>query len=103
MIAFCSWLPITKGILSGRRMKLLPDQVAFIEGVYGPSKPDGRRRVALAIKSAPKGNGKSGLAAAISLAHLVGPMAEVRGEVYSASIDGVHARRLFSEMEAMIL
>src|SRR5215218_3871833 len=71
MIAFCSWLPVTKGILAGQRMKLLPDQLAFIEGVYGPSKPDGRRQVALAIKSAPKGNGKIGLAAAISIAHLV--------------------------------
>jgi phage terminase large subunit-like protein len=103
IIAFLEWLPVTKGILSGRRMKLLPDQLEFIHAVYGPAKPDGRRRVALAIKSAAKGNGKTGLCAGLALAHLVGPEGEPRGEIYSASIDGVHARRLFSEMEAMIL
>jgi phage terminase large subunit-like protein len=100
---FLEALPVTKGILAGKRMKLLPDQLEFLEGVYGPSKPDGRRRVALAIKSAPKGNGKSGLAAGLALCHLVGPEGEPRGEIYSASIDGVHARRLFSEMEAIVL
>jgi phage terminase large subunit-like protein len=103
IIAFLEWLPVTKGILAGRRMKLLPDQREFINAVYGPAKPDGRRRVALAIKSAAKGNGKTGLCAGLALAHLVGPEGEPRGEIYSASIDGVHARRLFSEMEAMIL
>lgn len=54
---------MTKGILAGKRMKLLPDQRAFIAEVYGRKKKDGRRLISLAIKSAPKGNGKIGLPA----------------------------------------
>src|SRR5690606_32176320 len=92
-----------KGIRAGKRFRLLPDQVEFIRAVYGRAKPDGRRLVTLAIKSAPKGNGKTGLCASLSLCHLLGPEAEQRGEVYSASIDGGHAGKLYDEIEAIIL
>lgn len=100
--AFLEFLPITKGILQGRLMKLLPDQVEFIEEVYGRTKPDGRRQISLAIKSAPKGNGKTGLTAGLALCHLLGPEAEPRGEVYSAAIDRFQASIMFNEMEAII-
>lgn len=101
--AFIEFLPVTKGILTGKRMKLLPDQLEFIEAVYGRKKPDGRRQISLAIKSAPKGNGKTGLCAGLALCHLLGPESEQRGEVYSASIDGIHAGKLYAEMEAVIM
>lgn len=102
VIAFLQFLPVTKGILAGRRMRLLPDQREFVEAVYGRTKGDGRRLVSLAIKSAPKGNGKTGLCAGLALCHLLGPEAEQRGEVYSASIDGIHAGKLYAEMESII-
>lgn len=109
VIAFLQFLPITKGIRVRKgmkrppRMKLLPDQREFIEAVYGRKKRDGRRLISIAIKSAAKGNGKTGLCAGLALCHLLGPEAEQRGEIYSASIDGVHAGKLYAEMEAIIV
>src|SRR5689334_19935097 len=63
VIAFLEFLPVTKGILAGKPMELLPDQREFVEVIYGRLREDGRREVTLAIKSAPKGNGKTGLSA----------------------------------------
>lgn len=103
VVAFLEFLPITKGILQGQRMALIPDQVEFITNTYGPTKDDGRRRISTAIKSAPKGNGKTGLLAGLALCHLLGPEAEPRGEVYSAAIDRQQAGIMFAEMEATIL
>lgn len=102
LIAFLEFLPITKGLLAGRNMKLLPNQIEFIEKVYGDVEDDGRRRVRLAIKSEPRGNGKTGFIAGLCLAHLLGPEAEPRGECYSAAIDKQQAGLLFREMEAII-
>src|SRR4029078_5391544 len=51
----------------------------------------------------PRGNGKTGLLAGLTLAHLLGPEAEMRGECYSAGIDRLQAGLIFNEMEAIIL
>ena len=56
----------------------------------------------LAVLSEPGGNGKTGLLAAIALAHLLGPESEPRGEVYSAAVDRLQAGILFAEMVAML-
>jgi phage terminase large subunit-like protein len=48
-------------------------------------------------------NGKSGLVAALALAHLCGPEAEPRGQVYSAAADRSQASILYREMKAMAL
>jgi len=100
VIAFLEFLPITKGKLQGKRMKLLPGQRDFIRRVY---KPTGKKRKRLAIKSEPKGNGKTGLVAGLALCHLLGPESEPRGEVYSASIDRDMAALVYREMEAIIV
>lgn len=100
IIAFLEFLPITKGKLQGKKMKLLPKQKRFIERVYGPT---GDKRTRIAIKSEPRGNGKTGLIAGLGLCHLLGPESEPRGEVYSAAIDRQQAGILFNEMEAIIL
>jgi phage terminase large subunit-like protein len=102
VIAFCEHLPITKGILAGQRMRLLPNQREFINRIYGELDDDGRRMVRTAIKSEPRGNGKTGLICALALCHLLGPEAEARGEVYSAAIDKKQASLLFAEMAAII-
>lgn len=102
LVAFMEFLPITKGILAGEKMKLLPNQVDFIEAVYGRQAEDGRRLTRIAIKSEPRGNGKTGLVAGLCLAHLLGPEAEPRGEIYSAAIDKQQAGLLFNEMRAII-
>ena len=102
VIAFLQSLPITKGILAGTKMKLLPDQREFVERVYGDLRADGRRKIALAVKSAPKGSGKTGLTAGLGLCHLLGPEAEERGEIYSAAVDRGQASIIFNEMTAVI-
>ena len=86
VITFLESLPITKGILVGTKMVLLPGQLAFVEAIYGTLADDGRRQYRLAIKSEPRGNGKTGLLAGLALCHLCGPEAEQRGEVYSVRV-----------------
>ncbi|WP_027142723.1 terminase TerL endonuclease subunit [Mesorhizobium sp. WSM3626] len=102
LVAFMEFLPITKGILAGQTMKLLPEQIEFIDNVYGNVDEDGRRKVRLAIQSQPRGGGKTGFLAGINLAHLLGPESEPRGEIYSAAIDKQQAGLLYREMEAII-
>src|SRR5262245_29348630 len=82
VVAFLESLPITKGILAGRKMRLLPDQREFVEKIYGRA-----TQVRIGVYSEPRGNGKTGLVAALALCHLLGPESEPRGEVDSASID----------------
>ena len=102
VIAFLESMPITKGILAGKKMKLLPGQRRFIEAVYGRVAADGRRQIRIAIKSEPRGNGKTGLLAGLALAHLLGPECEPRGEVYSAAYNKLQAALIFAEMKAII-
>ena len=78
VIAFLEFLPITKGILRGEKMRLLPHQREFVERVYGGD-------VRLAISTIARGNGKTGLIAGLVCCHLFGPEAEPRGEIYSAA------------------
>jgi phage terminase large subunit-like protein len=96
VIAFLEFLPITKGILLGKKLKLLPGQRRFIERVYGNA------AVHIAVKSEPRGNGKTGLVSGLLLCHLLGPEAEVRGECYSAAVDRRQAALMFDEAVAII-
>jgi len=98
VVAFLESLPITKGLLVGHAMRLLPDQTAFVEAVYGAA-PE----VRIGVKSEPRGNGKTGLVAGLALCHLLGPEAKPRGAVYSASFDRPMASLIFAEMAAIIL
>ena len=78
-------------------MVLLPHQRDFVERVYA----DGDV-VRLAISSIARGNGKTGLAAGLVLAHMIGPEAEPRGEIYSAACNTKQAAIVFAEVEAII-
>jgi phage terminase large subunit-like protein len=95
LISWIEQLPVTKGHLAGRRMKLLPEQRRFIRAVYD------NPQIRLAVLSAPRGNGKTGLSAGLCLAHLLGPEAIPRGETYSAAIDRGQAAILHREMVAI--
>ena len=101
VIKFCESLPITSGTLAGRRMKLRPWQKEIIEAIYRTHR--GRRIVRTALVTMPRKNGKTQLAAALALCHLVGPEAESRGQIYSAAADREQASIIFRECEAMIL
>jgi phage terminase large subunit-like protein len=99
---FIESLPVTKGILAGTKMKLLPLQKEWLTRIICPVRMDNTRLIRLAIRSEPRGNGKTGLAAALALCFLCGPLAEQRGAIYSASIDRDMAAIMYEEMEAII-
>lgn len=102
VIAFLESLPVTAGLLAGKKMKLLPFQVDFIRAVYRED-DSGKRPVRQAVLSLPRKNGKSGLVAGMALAHFIGPEAEQRGQCYSCANDRGQASILFREMKAIIL
>ncbi len=101
VIAFCESLKITQGAHSGRPVKLRPWQRKFILQVYR-TEGRGNRPVRTAVLSMGRKNGKTAIAAMLALAHLVGPEAEERGEVYSAANDRFQAGKIFNEMVAML-
>ena len=100
VVAFLEFLPITKGILAGTQMKLLPFQIEFVRNLYGDD-PE-QRAHNMGLQSVPRGQGKTGLLAGLACCHLFGPESEPRGEVYSAAIDRDQAAIVFAEMEAII-
>jgi phage terminase large subunit-like protein len=102
VIAFVRSLRITSGVHAGRRFPLRPWQVEIIRSIYRTG-DDGRRIVREALITLPRKNGKSQLGAALALAHLAGPEAEPRGQVYSAAVDRAQAGLIFSELEAFVL
>ncbi len=103
VIAFIQSLQITSGPDAGKRFLLRPWQKQFIEAVYGPTTPEGRRVVRTALLTMGRKNGKTFLAAALCLCHLAGPEAEQRGQAYSAAADRNQASLIFREMEAFII
>ena len=81
---------------AGEPIRLRPWQVKFLRDVYGPVNPASlTRRVRRAVLSIARKNGKTLLAAALVLAHLVGPEAVMNGEIYSAANDREQAAQVF--------
>lgn len=99
VIDFIEALTVPSGTGAGQPFKLDKWQKEFICDVYEPQRilRDGtqRRAVRRAILSVARKNGKTALIAAIALAHLVGPAAEVHGEIYSAANDRDQASIVF--------
>lgn len=100
VLAFLRELPIVSGLRAGERLELLPFQEQFVRAVY--AEQDGERLVRLAALSLARGNGKSALLAGLSLAHLLGPMAEPYGECYAAALDREQAGVLYRMTRAYI-
>jgi len=102
VIVFLESLPCTKGYGAGEPLRLLDFQKEWIEAVYAEDQ-DGHRLVSTAVLSAGRGNGKTVLIAGLCLAHLVGPEAVPRAEVYSAAATREQAALIFAELEAWIV
>lgn len=102
VIVFCESLTVTSGADAGKTFKLRDWQVAFIEDVYRED-AQGSRPIRTAILSMARKNGKTQLAAALALCHLLGSEAENRGEVYSCANDRFQAGKIYHEMVALIL
>ena len=101
VIAFCEDLTISSGTKAGDKLTLRPFQKQFIRDVYAED-AEGTRPIRTAILTMGRKNGKTQLAAALALCHLLGPEAEERGEVYSCANDRFQASKVFSEMSAMV-
>lgn len=94
VINFIELLIVPSGKGQGQPIGLRDWQKQFVRDVYAPLL-DGRRRVRRAILSVARKNGKTALIAALVLAHLVGPVSEVNGEIYSAATDREQAGQVF--------
>ena len=103
VISFVEGLKITSGMHAGKPMHLRDWQKAIIRAIYDPTGADGRRIVRQVLFTVARKNGKTQLAAALALAHLAGPEAEQRGQVFSAASDRNQAAIIFREMEAFIM
>jgi len=101
VVAFIQSLKITSGIFAGKRFRLRPWQREIIEQIYATDR-HGRRVMRQALITIPRKNGKSQLAAALSMAHLCGPECESRGQCYSAAADRQQAALIFREMVAFV-
>ncbi|MGR3717816.1 MAG: terminase large subunit, partial [Thermohalobaculum sp.] len=93
---------MTAGPLAGTKFRLRDWQREIIEAIY-TNGADGRRLIRQVLITCPRGNGKTGLAAGLCLAHLMGPEAEPRGGCFSASASREMAALIFNEMEAIII
>jgi len=102
VLAFLRTLPVVSGLKSGKKLEPLAFQEQFVRSVYASTDDLARRRVRLAALSVARGNGKSGLLAGLSLAHLLGPMKEAYGECYGAALDREQAGVLYRMMRAYI-
>lgn len=92
---------VTAGPKAGTWMKLRPWQREIINAMYRTDR-QGKRLCRRAVVSIARGNGKTGLAAALALAHLVGPEAEPRGSVVCAARVRDQAALVFHEVEAAL-
>lgn len=102
VIRWIEGLTITSGAHAGRPMRLRDWQKAIIRDLYRTDAA-GRRVVRQALITMGRKNGKTQLAAALALAHLCGPEAEPRGQVFSAAADRGQAAIIFAEMKAFVL
>lgn len=88
---------VPEGKLVGRPMRLDAFQQDFIKRVY--DNPNGTR---LAILSIARKNGKSGLIAALVLAHIAGPEARVNSQIVSGAQSRDQAALVFNLASKMV-
>jgi phage terminase large subunit-like protein len=98
---FSKFLRHSKGEFAGKPFELLPWQRALIRTIYGWKRADATRRFRHVYLECPKKNGKSSLAAAISVVMLVMD-GEAGAEVYLAANDREQAGIVYREAASMI-
>lgn len=102
LIAWIEGLRITSGAHAGRPLLLREWQRDILRGLYATDAA-GKRPVRTGVVSMPRKQGKTALAGALALAHLVGPEAVPRGQVVSAAADRGQASLIFNEVKAFLL
>ena len=102
IIAFAETLRVPDGALAGQPVVLRGWQKDIICQIYDPIGPDSMRLVRQALLTLGRKNGKTSLIAILCLAHLCGPAAVQRGELYSVAFDREQAAQVFKYMRGMI-
>jgi phage terminase large subunit-like protein len=102
LINWIKHLPITSGTKAGHLVDIPKWQEKDIRPIYRTDKK-GKRIVRQALLTMPRKNGKTQTAAMLALAHLCGPEAEQRGQIYSAAADRKQAALIYDEMKAIVL
>ena len=100
-VDFIQCLKHTKGIFSGKPFELIGWQEKIIRDIFGTIKPNGYRQFNTAYVEIPKKNGKSELAAALSLL-LTCADGEERAEVYGCAADRQQASIVFDVAADMV-
>ncbi len=91
----------TAGPAAGHQFMLRDWQKDMLEKIYGPTYDDGRRKVRTALITIPRKQGKTELAAALAIYHLIGD-GEKAAQVYSAAADRHQAALVFNAAAMMI-
>ena len=102
IIAFCHTLRVPAGRHLGKQLRLRPLQLDFVRAVYNPQTDDGHRLVRQAYLSIARRSGKSTIAAALVLAHLVGPARKPNSMLISAANDRFQASVVFKAVADML-
>lgn len=99
---FITKLRIPSGVGQGEPFALYNFQRKWLNGVFGPTMPDGRRQIRRALLSVARKNGKTPLMAALILCFLVGPEAGFNYEIVSAASDRDQAATIYKFCKQMI-
>ncbi len=99
-VRWLSKLRLPEGRDAGRGNWLLPWQRRLVERIYGPVDAEGFRAVRTVFVLPPRGNGKTVLASALALLHLVGP--ESGAQVICAAASREHAAIAYSRALRML-
>lgn len=100
-VAFIEQLCHTKGIWAGKKFKLIDWQEQIIRDLFGIQKANGYRQFNMAYIEIPKKQGKSELAAAVSLLLTCGDN-EQRAEIYGCAADRSQASIVFDVAADMV-
>jgi phage terminase large subunit-like protein len=100
-IVFAQLLPNIKGPLAGKPLGLLPWQCFVWLNVFGFVDDNGNRRFRQGVVYVPRGNGKTTVAAPLSL-YMNFIEGEGGAEGYAAAVTSDQARILFSTMQHMV-
>ena len=101
VLKFVSTLRQSKGQWAGVELALLDWQRDLVEALYGVMRDDGLRRYRTAYVEVPRKNGKSSLAAALALYHLIAD-GEAGAEVYLGAVDRDQASIVFGIAADMV-
>lgn len=102
VIAFIEQLPIPDGPAVGQAIKLDPWEESWLRAIYEPCDDTGAGIVRRAVLSVARKNRKSLLVAGLLLSHLIGPEAQLNGQIYSCAVDREQAKVIFRMCAQMI-